>query len=280
MGNNLSRIRPNARSVRAVIAAVAAIALTAVGGAAAAAAPVGASSSATSARPAVAANAEPSVQFTGHGVALQRSRAIDLAQADAQAQAVAGGYTANNCARPRPPVVTFEPTDDPRPRRGTASRGIWEAEAYLNCLHPEDLPTPEPTPDPTPAPATVELVRYRLPGTARTISNITADGMPGYVPDRRLGTLLVNPAPGTHALYTCSSWYSAPRTSTDSYGGYCPRLGDAYDTQVPGSVPLYSCFVTEGSYWGWMDSTDATCEGRVPAANPGWQRGFLGYVGQ
>lgn len=278
MGNSTSRTRPNAISVRTTIAAAVVVGLAAAGGTAAAAVPAGASAT----RSAAVASAEPTVEFTGTGVALQRNRAIDRAEADAQAQAEAAGYTANNCARPRPPVVTFEPTDDPRPRRGTASRGIWEAQAFLSCLHPEDLPTPDPTPEPTPEPApdTVELVRYRLPGTPRTISSITADGMPGYVHDRRLGTLLVNPAPGTHGLYRCSSWYSAPRTSTDSYGGYCTRLGDAYDAQVPGTVPLYSCFVVEGSYWGWMDSTDATCEGRVPASNPGWQRGMLGYVGQ
>lgn len=281
MGNSTSRTRPNAISVRTTIAAAVVVGLAAAGGTAAAAVPAGASAT----RSAAVASAEPTVEFTGTGVALQRNRAIDRAEADAQAQAEAAGYTANNCARPRPPVVTFEPTDDPRPRRGTASRGIWEAQAFLSCLHPEDLPTPDPTPEPTPdptpepPPGTVELVRYRLPGSARYLSSTSA-GQPGYVPDRVLGKLLVNPAPGTHALYRCGIWYGVPQTTIHNYAGQCERLGDAYDAQPAGTLPLYSCFVAEGRSWGWMDSTDTTCEGRVPASNPGWMRTFLGYVGQ
>ncbi len=270
-------------SVRTATAALVAAGLMTVAGATtAAAAPTAAPSEAPTAAPseaptAVAAEDPPVVpgqEYTGHGVAPRRGRAVSLAEADAFRQAGQDGRDLTTCVEARPPAVTYEPLLRPLPWPLPIERGMWRAEYYLRCGGP-DIPPPRPPKDE----GFVDLVRYRIPDSASYASHIEPMPNPPYVWDRLLGRLLVEPAKGTHALYQCQVGWNPPRTTTDPNEGTCIRLGLAYDAQESGSVPLYRCPVPELGRYGSMDSTDPQCEGRTNPKLPiGQPPELLGYI--
>ncbi|MEU6351012.1 PA14 domain-containing protein [Streptomyces sp. NPDC047072] len=115
-----------------------------------------------------------------------------------------------------------------------------------------------------------EWKRYMLPGGNWDHAALTADPAPGYGLEVNFGSLLNSAATGTHPLYDClnAGWDDMTSPASNCEGTTVRGLlGYAYDTQQPGTVPVYRCTIGSDHF----DSLQSNCEGQH-------YESLLGYV--
>lgn len=126
--------------------------------------------------------------------------------------------------------------------------------------------------------STVPLSRY-INGSGEHTASVSQGPPPGYSLEATFGSLLLNQAAGTHALYSCligSDEFTSP-SSTCEGQTVVGLLGYAYDSAPVGqaSVAVYRCAIN-GEHF---DSTSPNCEGYKVQLTLGYLLSGVGNAG-